>query len=87
MDQQGTPITPKNQNSKGMAITALVCGIVGLILYWFPFVPYPLAILAIVFGFIGLKQSKGMALTGIITGFLTFILKIWFWIDFVTYFS
>ncbi|GAA0480236.1 hypothetical protein GCM10008986_00930 [Salinibacillus aidingensis] len=86
MEQQGTPIKPKDPDSKGMAIAALVCGVVALVLYWFPFLPYPLAILGVVFGLIGLKQSKAMGLTGVITGIITLILKAWFWIDFLSYF-
>ena len=66
----------------GLAVSALVLGIIGLVLFAVPFLPYPLAILAIIFGLIGKKQriKKGLAITGIITGIITLGLKIWFWI-------
>jgi hypothetical protein len=77
---------PRNQ-SKGLAITALVLGVVGLVLYWVPIIPYPLAILAIIFGAIGLTQQKVMALIGLILGLATLALKAWFWIEIVSFFS
>ena len=45
--------------SNGLAVTALVLGIVALVLSWIPFLPYPLAILAIVFGVIGRNKPTG----------------------------
>lgn len=72
------PYSPAPTASKGLAITALILGIVGvvggLIFGWLPFVGGVITILvgaaAIVLGFIALKkrQSKGMSLTGLIMG-------------------
>jgi hypothetical protein len=65
------------QGTNGMAVAALVLGIVGLFCGFF--VP---SILGIVFGFLarkqidesgGLQQGEGMALAGIITGFIGII--------------
>jgi hypothetical protein len=80
MEQQINTI-PQSQGN-GLAVTALVLGIVGLVLYLVPFLPYPLAILAIIFGLIGMKKQvkKGFGLTGVITGIITIGLKIWFWV-------
>jgi hypothetical protein len=66
----------------GLAVSALVLGIIGLVLCMIPFLPYPLAILAIIFGVIGKKKEikKGLAITGIVTGIITLSLKIWFWV-------
>lgn len=62
----------------GLSVTAMVLGIVGLVLFLVPFIPYPLAILAVVFGIIGMKNpvGKGMAVTGLVTGLITLGLKI-----------
>ena len=72
----------------GLAVSALVLGIIGLVLYWVPLIPWPLAILAIIFGAIGVKKQikKGFAITGIVTGIVTVGLKIWFWIGVVALF-
>lgn len=72
-------------NGNGMAVSALVLGIVGLVLGLVPFLGWfmlPAWILAIVFGAVGLKrgQSKGMSYTGLILGIVTFIYKFGFWI-------
>ncbi|MEQ2527880.1 DUF4190 domain-containing protein [Bacillaceae bacterium CLA-AA-H227] len=69
------------QQGNGLAVTALVLGIVGLVLGWVPVLPYPLGILAIIFGFIGMRKpiKKGLAITGLITGIITILGKILFW--------
>ncbi|WP_414504506.1 DUF4190 domain-containing protein [Streptomyces sp. NEAU-L66] len=69
---------PASQARNGMGITALVLGIVGIvlglliILFWMSWLP---ALLAVIFGFVGLSHArtgratnKGMALTGVILG-------------------
>ncbi|MEW9516007.1 DUF4190 domain-containing protein [Streptomyces tubercidicus] len=69
---------PAPQSRNGMGITALVLGIVGvvlgllIILFWLSWLP---ALLAVIFGFVGLSQArngratnKGMALAGVILG-------------------
>lgn len=69
----------------GMAVAALVCGIVGAIVGLIPilfFIALPLGILAVIFGFVGRgrvkKQPeagrKGMATAGIVTGVIAVIL-------------
>jgi archaellum component FlaG (FlaF/FlaG flagellin family) len=62
----------------GLAITALVIGIIAFLMGWtgvFAILP---AILAIVFGIIALvkKQSKGMGIAGIVLGSIAFITAI-----------
>jgi uncharacterized membrane protein YeaQ/YmgE (transglycosylase-associated protein family) len=60
-----------------MAIGALVCGIVGIVLGWFPGINYValvLAILGIVLGAIARKNSpaekKGLATAGLVLGII-----------------
>jgi hypothetical protein len=67
----------------GMAMTAMIMGIGSVVLALFSFiccigyVSGPVAVLAIIFGIIGMKPgSKGYALTGIITGGVALLMMI-----------
>lgn len=69
----GQPTAPR-QGTSGMAIASLVCSLVGLMCG----IP---AILGIIFGFIGLSQTKdnarpgrGLAIAGLIVGILVVLL-------------
>ncbi len=80
------------QPSNGMAVTALVLGIVAIVFgIWIPipifglfmmFVAFLPAVLAIVFGHVGLNNSaragvgRGGALTGLVLGYLVVALSI-----------
>lgn len=69
------------QNSKGMAIGALVCGIVSIVAAWFGYgaiVGLVLGIVAIVLGVKVRKlndASKGMATGGLVTGIIGVVLS------------
>lgn len=76
--------TATSAPSNGLAVTALVCGIVGAVLGVLPFtffVGWILGIIAIVFGVLGRRRfdrdpavgRKGMATAGIVLGFFTVI--------------
>lgn len=66
-----TPVAAGGKTS-GMSIAALIMGILGLIFLW------PLSILAIIFGGVGMSQTgkdptlkgRGMAVTGLVLGIL-----------------
>jgi len=64
------------QEGNGLAVAALVLGILSIVLFWFPFVNWILALLAIIFGAIGMAKGKrvgkgrGMAITGLVCGVL-----------------
>ncbi len=72
----------QTQPSNGLAVAALVMGIVGVVLNWIPFIPYILGLLAIIFGIFALSEPvrRGFSITGIILGVVTFLFKIGFWI-------
>lgn len=66
-----------NTGGNGMAVAAITCGIISLALGWLPFlfvVGAVLAVLAIVFGSVGLRRSRrvgrgrGLAIGGLATG-------------------
>lgn len=66
-----------NKDRKGLAIAAMVLGIVSLVLFCIWYISLPCAILAIIFGIIAIKSSKrGMAIAGISTGAVGAILMI-----------
>ena len=76
--QQYAPVAyaPPRPNS-GLAITSLICGIAGLVLFWL-WLPVVASIVAVITGHMGLKQTKnnpalggrGMAIGGLITGYV-----------------
>jgi hypothetical protein len=80
-DARGFTPTPRN----GIATAAMVCGIIGVLLAWVPFVVvagFVLAVLAIVFGLRGLRRSsesgvgRSKAITGVVTGAIAIALSI-----------
>lgn len=66
---------PPKKGGKGLAVAALVCGILGLVTCWIPFVGLTLAIIGVVLGIIALvkRSSKGMAIAGLVCGGLGLI--------------
>ena len=65
----------------GMSVAALVLGILAIILAWFPvgsYIAVVLAILALIFGIIGVrrKAGKGMAVTGIVLGAISLVASV-----------
>lgn len=69
----------KNQKS-GFAVTALVLGIIGIVLSFIPIIntgAFILGILALIFGVVGLltHNKKGMCIAGIIIGILAMVIS------------
>lgn len=67
------------KGGSGLAVAALVLGILAIINSFIPFlnvISYVFAILAVIFGIIGIvkKNGKGMAIAGLVMGILTFII-------------
>lgn len=80
----GYSAPPGPPRSNGVAIAALVCGIVALLTSWIPFINFlsvALAIAAIVTGAIGLRNAaerggRGLAITGLVTGIAALVVAI-----------
>lgn len=76
--QWATPMSaaPAAPRSNGMAVAALVLGIVGLMTFWTVWLGAILGILAIVFGIVGMNRAKqgapnkGLAIAGLVLGIL-----------------
>ena len=75
MDNQNPNMQPEQKPSNGMAIAALVCGILGIVGSFIPIVCYFTLILAIVGLVLGVKARKeqpgnGMATAGMVLGII-----------------
>ncbi len=67
----------KPKDKKGMAIAAMILGIVAIVLCLIWYISIPCGILAIIFGAMALKSTnRGMALSGVITGGIGILLTI-----------
>ncbi len=70
--------------SNGLALAAMVLGIVSFPLHLTCFLGVPAAILAVVFGFVGLSKSmrvgqgRGMAIAGLVLGAVNLVLVVLF---------
>jgi hypothetical protein len=75
---------PPAQPTNGLAVAALVVGIVGLVLFWTVWGGVILGILGLVFGAVGLNKSnrgapnKGMAVAGLTLGGIALVGSILF---------
>lgn len=71
--------------TNGLAVAALVLGIIGLVFGIVPFIGWfmlPVWLLAIVLGLVGMRKryKKGLSVTGFVLGLITFIYKVGFWV-------
>lgn len=67
----------QKKDRRGLCIASLVLGIVSLLIFCIWYISIPCAILAIIFGILGLKsKGKGMAIGGLVTGIISFVLSI-----------
>lgn len=80
---QGAP--PEQNQGNGMAVAGLVLGIIGVVLFFIPFLCQILALLGIIFGALGMGKAKkvggkgnGMAITGLVLGVLGMLFGIAF---------
>ena len=84
MEEEVKQNETKNENKKtaeGLSIASMVLGIVSVVSFMTIIIPLPCAILALVFGIIGIKKEKnGKAIAGVTLGgvglFLTIIVFI-----------
>lgn len=73
---------PPQQQGNGLAVTGMVLGIVGIVFFWLPIFGWILAILAIIFGGVGIARAnkgasgKGMAVAGLVLGIVSIALYV-----------
>ena len=75
MTEQTAPVTPAQHGKTGIAIAAMVVGIVAFLTGWVPFFGFLAGVAGVILGIFGLKKNdlKGMSVTGIVTGGLAVI--------------
>jgi len=66
------------EENNGLSIASMVCGIVAVILFWFPYLGLPSGVVAIVLYLKSIKKGikNGFATTGLITGIVGIALSI-----------
>lgn len=75
---------PTNHN--GVSVAALICGIMGIVFFWFPVVDLGLNIAGLICAIVTLSKKydgKGMAIGGLITSILGLLISIFFMVCFV----
>ena len=71
------PVIPAKPDKPGLAIAALVLGILSLCAWLFPICGFPIAIAGVILGILGLKTSKkGMAVAGLIMAGIALLLTL-----------
>jgi hypothetical protein len=80
-DQPNQTIYIQAQPSNGLAIAALVLGIISLFLFWIPFLGWVPVIGGLVCGLLALQRpyGRGMAIAGVACSGITLAIKVWFW--------
>ncbi len=78
----GYPAAPRSTNS-GLATAGMILGIAGLLFCWVPWIGFPCAALALIFGIVALNQAKtrpvgnkGMAKAALIMGIVGLVLSV-----------
>lgn len=88
----GGAARPSGQN--GPAIGALVCGILGLVLFLVPILGLLLAVVGLVLGIVGVRRARdpavpgrGLSIAGIVTGALGTLIGLWYLVGLVGVFT
>lgn len=81
-DNEQTQSPERKPMGPGLGITGMVLGIVAAVFFWVPFLNVALAVLALIFGIVGifLNSGRGMAIAGAVLGGLALIASIVFWV-------
>ena len=69
MEEENKETQAPAQESKGLSIASMVLGIISVVLFCIWYISIPCAILAIIFGIIGMKKGgRGMGIAGLVLG-------------------
>jgi hypothetical protein len=76
------PPTPSAPPTNGLAVAALVLGILALFFFWIPFLGWIPALIGLVLGLVALQrpEGRGMAVGGVVCSAIALAIKIWFWV-------
>ena len=86
---QSTTPPPAAASTNGLAVAALVLGVLALVFFWLPFLGWIPAVLGLVFGLIALQRpdGRGMAMAGAVCSGIALAIKIWFWVALLGFFG
>lgn len=74
--QKGEGMEAEN-NGGGKAIAALVLGIVGLFAWLIPLIGFPVTIVGLILGVLGMKsENRGMAIAGVVLNIIFLVVTI-----------
>lgn len=69
MEEENKTTQTVTQESKGLSIASMVLGIISVVLFCIWYISVPCAILAIIFGIVGMKKGgRGMGIAGLVLG-------------------
>lgn len=69
MEEENKTTETVAQESKGLSIASMVLGIISVVLFCIWYISIPCAILAIIFGIVGMKKGgRGMGIAGLVLG-------------------
>jgi hypothetical protein len=73
---------PFVQPTNGLAIAAMVLGIIALFTFWMPLLGWLPAVVGLVLGLVALQQpqGRGMAVAGVVCAGLSILFKLFFWL-------
>ena len=72
MEEENKTTQKVAQDSKGLSIASMVLGIISVVLICIWYISIPCAILAIIFGIVGMKKGgRGMGIAGLVLGIVT----------------
>ena len=70
-------VEESKKDRKGFCVASMVLGIIALVFFCVWYLSIPCAILAIIFGVLGVKSTgKGMAIAGLVTGSIGLVVSI-----------
>ena len=73
---------PTVQPTNGLAVAALVLGILSIVMFWIPFLGWIPVVVGLVLGLVAMQQpyGRGMALAGVVCSSIALALKLLFWV-------
>lgn len=68
---------PQKPKSNGKSVASLVLGLVGLVAWCLPLIGFPVTIVGLIMGILGVKERKnGMAIAGIVLSAITLVITV-----------
>lgn len=68
-------------NHSGVSVAALICGILGIVFFWLPFIDLIVNIAGMICGIVSLSKKydgKGMAIAGLVTAIIGLLISLYF---------